>query len=101
MGSVCIAVILFGYCCDIWSGIIKHDPPCAPITMFATSCVVLLGVTGLLAGAAALVFGRWLWRAVAGLGCAGCATALGIWIHWLLSDQLLPYEQFVVKVGMP
>ncbi len=95
------AIILILYSLDIWSGVIKRTPACAPITLFASSCVLGTALLGAVAGAAAMSRGHPLATIAGSLGVIACGAVAVLWVYWLTEGVLLPYDAFVLKTGMP
>lgn len=91
------------YLFEVWNGIQKHSPPCAPIRSSTVFLVFAFTAAGAVISLAAVPVARQRrnWRSVAllalFLNLAACAT----WGHWVANRMLLPYNQFCVKVGMP
>jgi hypothetical protein len=101
--GVLFAVCSWLYLFEVWNGIQKHTPPCAPIrssTVFLVFTFTAAGAVISFAAASAARQHR-TWRSVAllalFLNLAACAT----WGFWIGNQRLLPYNQFCEKVGMP
>lgn len=99
--ALLVAILLIAYSRDIWSGVVKRTPACAPITLFASSCVFGLSLLGAVAGAAAMSCGRPLANIAGSLGAMTCGAVAVLWVYWLKAGVLLPYDAFVLKTGMP
>jgi hypothetical protein len=100
--GITFGVIALLYLKQVHGGIVKHSPPCAPIT----APIVLLVFTFTASGAALGVVGllaarRWLlWLPVALLAVLLNAAAFTTWGYWIGSKTLLPYHDWCTKLGM-
>ena len=103
VGALLMGTVALLYLHDVWTGIVKHSPPCAPITSGTTLIVFLF--TGLGTALSGLIlFGarrRQRWIPAALLAVLLNATELCIWAYWIGSKTLLPYDEWCTKVGMP
>lgn len=101
VASVITGAVVVSYLADVHSGIVKHTPPCAPITILTVLTVFAL--TGI--GAALGATGAWQaprrWLPVALLALALNGGAISVWGYWLGTETLLPYDAWCRKVGMP
>lgn len=104
VASAILGAIAVYYLMDVHGGMLKHTPPCAPITGLAVIAVIAL--TGI--GAALVMLGwwlarrRWLWLSVALLVATTLNVgALSVWGYWLGTGTLLSYDKWCQKVGMP
>jgi hypothetical protein len=98
-----MAGISWFYLNDVWAGIRKHRPPCAPIRSQTVVVVYAFTMVGTLVGttAVALSWRNRPWMACATLAVAGNLAACATWAHWNVHEMLLPYAEFCAKVGMP
>ena len=91
------------YLFEVWDGIRKHTPPCAPIrssTVFLVFAFTAVGAAISFA-AAIVVVRRRNWTAVAMLALVLNLAACATWGYWIGNRMLLPYDRFCEKVGMP
>ncbi len=97
------AAVALSYLCEVWHGIAKHSPMCAPIT--GGTLLIVFAFTAIGAGVSAVgMFAarrRWRWIPVALLAVVLNAAAFSTWGYWVGNKMLLPYDQFCEKVGMP
>lgn len=101
--SLLMATISWYYLNDVWAGIQKHTPPCAPIR--GSTVLIFYAFTGVaaLAAAAAIALSwRNRWRTCCALlVLVANLTACATWAHWNTHERLLPYAEFCAKTGMP
>lgn len=86
---------------DVHSGIIKHTPPCAPVTMMRVAVVLALTGTGIAIGIVAGMRRIKPWLPVALLAIVLNLGAIAVWSYWLGTETVLSYDKWTQKVGMP
>jgi hypothetical protein len=86
---------------EVQAGIIKHTPPCAPVTTQRLLAVLAVTGTGIALGLVASVKRPRQWLSLALLAIVLNVGAFSVWGYWLSTETLLPYEKWCAKVGMP
>jgi hypothetical protein len=102
VGAVCAAVAWL-YLGEVGEGIYKHTPACAPIGDGTVWQVRAFTATGAVVSVVGIVasYARRYWCAVAALAAVLNLAAWALWGHWVRSGMLLPYDQFLEKMGWP
>lgn len=101
LAGMTMGFVAWLYLGEVGRGIAKHAPPCAPITEDTVRFVYGFTAVGVALSMGGLVAPRipWTWRVAALLGLGMNAIGLGTWHWWLTSQRLLPYEEFLEKMG--
>lgn len=103
LGGLIFAALAWLYLAEVGHGIHKHSPPCAPITNATVRMVRMFTAAGAAVSVAGLVasYPRPSWCVVAGLAALLNLAAWALWQRWLHTGMLLPYDQFIEKMGWP
>ncbi len=100
--GVVIALISAHYLHEVWGGISKHTPPCAPIGEKTVPAVFAFTAFGVIvaAGAATAARRRPLLLILALLAVLTNVVCFAIWTDWIRTEKLVPYDRFCEKIGM-
>ena len=102
IAGMVFAIMSWHYLSQVWDGISKHTPPCAPIGADTVQAVFVFKATGIFLCIIAIcfLFRRWGWISAAILSSVLNSAALFTWRYWIQNEMLLPYVDFCDKVGM-
>lgn len=101
LGGLIFAGLAWLYLAEVGQGIHKHSPPCAPIGDATVWVVRVFTAAGAAVSVVAWVasYPRRRWCVVAGLAAFLNLAALALWQQWVRTGMLLPYDQFIEKMG--
>lgn len=93
-----MGIITLLYLLNVYQGMLKRDPVSAPT---GTSTVGIVSTFAGIGAGISLISALWSKTWIPASGLVLNAAALAIWRYWITSGMLLPYEQWLDKVGMP
>jgi hypothetical protein len=101
--GIAFGAIALLYLKDVHGGIVKHAPPCAPITGSTVLIVFAFTAVGIALGRVGFLETRRRkrWLPVALIAVLLNVAAFTTWGYWIGSKTLLPYDAWCKKVGMP
>ncbi len=102
IASLLMGVVGLLYLHEVYGGIKKHSPPCAPITMGTVVIVYTFAILGISLGGFGSISARKRIRLlpVNFTGCLLNIIVFALWVYWNINGTLLPYSDFCKKVGM-
>ncbi len=103
LAGLVFAAVALSYLWEVYEGISKHTPPCAPIGRTTVSIVFGFITAGTFVCIVAVcgLLHRKTWLVVSILALVLNVAALSTWGYWIHKEMLLPYHDFCDKVGMP